>query len=151
MRSYFQRLFRYNDWANQRLLITMKDHNVQDEKIISLMSHVISAQIIWLNRVKDLPTTPFPLWQKYKLSELFTMNMESTANWNNFILANRSESFAEMIDYKNMEGKRFETLLQDIMIHVVNHGTHHRAQILTLLKSQGVDPGPLDFIVFTRM
>jgi uncharacterized damage-inducible protein DinB len=151
MKSYFLRLFRFNDWANQRLLITIKNHQVQDEKILTLMSHIISAEIIWLNRIKNLPTSPFPLWEKYKLSELLTMNMESSNNWLNFVEANRSESFSEMIDYKNIEGKSFETLLQDIMIHVVNHGTHHRSQVSNLLKEKGIDSPPLDFIVFTRM
>jgi uncharacterized damage-inducible protein DinB len=151
MKSYFLRLFRFNDWANQRLLITIKNHQVQDEKILTLMSHIISAEIIWLNRIKNLPTSPFPLWEKYKLSELLTMNMESSNNWLNFVEANRSESFSEMIDYKNIEGKSFETLLQDIMIHVVNHGTHHRSQVSNILKEKGIDSPPLDFIVFTRM
>ena len=35
-----------------------------------------------------------------------------------------------------------------VLMHVINHGTHHRSQITALLRVLGVDPIPQDYIFF---
>ncbi len=63
----------------------------------------------------------------------------------------REEDFEKIIDYKNTKGAAFENKLIDILGHVINHGTHHRAQAGVHLKYSGFDQLPLtDFIVFMR-
>ena len=59
MKKYFLDLFEYNKWANERMLIALEEMDEPTEKLILLYGHLISAQIVWLNRIKDLPTAPF--------------------------------------------------------------------------------------------
>lgn len=40
------------------------------------------------------------------------------------------------------------TLRDDLLLHVANHGTDHRAQSLRLLHDHGVKTGPQDFVFY---
>lgn len=151
MKKHFTDLFEYNEWANQRYLITLEEEDSDDYQILLLFSHLISAQIVWLNRILDIPTSPFPLWEKYKLRELYTMNGESTTNWSNLIRKHANDTFEEMIFYKNSKGKKFENTLREIMTHVINHSTYHRAQIANIMKQKMILPPVTDYIEYRRM
>jgi uncharacterized damage-inducible protein DinB len=37
-----------------------------------------------------------------------------------------------------------------MILHVVNHGTHHRGQITTILRQLGATPRNLDLIAYYR-
>ncbi|MFB3133724.1 MAG: DinB family protein [Rhodothermales bacterium] len=41
-------------------------------------------------------------------------------------------------------------MLHEILLHVIIHGQHHRAQIATCLRQHGHTPPPTDCIIFTR-
>lgn len=151
MKKHFTDLFKFNDWANQRIIITLEEAESDDYQMLLLLSHLLSAQIVWLNRIKDLPTSPFPLWEKYKLRELRTMNDESTTNWLDLISKNRLNTFDEMIFYKNTKGKKFESTLREILTHVINHSTYHRAQVVNIMKQKQIQPPVTDYIAYRRL
>ena len=151
MKEYFRELLRYNDWANQRVLITFEEHNITDDRLLSLFSHLLTAQIIWLNRIKGIPTSPFPIWEQYKLRELRTMTMESSTNWINYLEEHQMSTFEEMIFYKNSAGRKYETTIKDIISQVINHSTYHRGQIAGALRERGIDPPGPDYITYVRL
>lgn len=151
MKKHFLELFKYNRWANERFFACLEDEDLQDEKLLKLFSHLISAQIIWLHRIKDMPTSPFPLWEVYKLRELKSMIAESNRNWENYLKEEHpGETFEEMIFYKNSKGVKFETTIRHIITHVINHSTYHRAQMAIQLRELGIDPPVTDFIAYSR-
>ena len=151
MKKHFQELFKYNEWANERILICIQQEGVTDERILQLYSHLITAQIIWLLRIRGLPTSPFPIWEEYKLSELLTMSEESNTNWKNYIEEHEMETFEEMIHYQNSKGVTYESTIREIITHVVNHSSHHRGQIAMKLRELDVEPPVTDFIAFQRI
>ena len=147
--SYFLKLYQYNAWCNQRVLKCLQSQNVQHEKALTLFSHLLSAQFIWLHRLKALPPPPYELWKKYKLGQLQTMVEESSAAWLDFISS--TDSFHRTLKYRNYAGDPFENLVEDIIIHVVNHGTYHRGQIALLLREHGFEPVNTDYITYQRV
>lgn len=150
MKKYFTDLFNYNDWANRRVLIILEENQIQDEELLKLYSHVLSAQIIWLNRIKDIPTSPFPIWEVYNLRELRSMTEESSANWENYLDKHTSQTFKEMINYQNSEGKKYESTLEEIITHVISHSAYHRGQIAKKLRERGIAPPDTDYIIYAR-
>lgn len=150
MKKYFRKQFKYNDWANYRVLITLEKSTEDDDRLATLYSHLISTQIIWLNRIKGLPTSPFPLWEKYKLNELRTMTEENSTNWANYLEEHRFETFEEMIFYKNSKGARHENTIGDIISQVISHGAYHRGQIASLFKEVGLQPPATDYVSYIR-
>lgn len=61
-----------------------------------------------------------------------------------------AELQSEIIEYKNSTGKTFQNSRYDILIHVLNHGTYHRAQIATELRGHGIEPINTDYITYMR-
>ena len=46
------------------------------------------------------------------------------------------------------EGEDKDLILWQVLLHVVNHGTDHRAQLLRVLNDLGVKTGPQDFVFY---
>ena len=151
MREYFLRLFEYDLWANRLILRTITYDKPSNQKVLILASHILSAQIIWLNRILDIPVPSVPLWEAQEAGELETGFEEIHAKWVKMIGIRKPDTFEEIISYTNTKGQTFESVLSDIIIHVANHGTYHRSQIALLLREEGIDPPITDFIHYARL
>ncbi|MGZ5244572.1 MAG: DinB family protein [Bacteroidia bacterium] len=57
---------------------------------------------------------------------------------------------SEKIIYVNSQGERFENSLQDVLFHLINYGTHHRAQISTLFRQNDMAPPAADYFFWVR-
>ena len=150
MKKHFRDQLKYNEWANYRVLKSLEEFDGEDQELLKLFSHILSAQIIWLNRIKGLPTSPFPVWEEYKLSELSTMTEESSNNWNDYMGEHKLETFEEMIFYSNSEGKKFESTIREIIAHMLLHSAYHRGQIARSLRDKGGEPASTDYILYAR-
>lgn len=149
MKEFFLKWYHYNAWANRRIISCLERQQVTDEKILSVFGHLMAANFIWLNRIKDLPKSKYELWGKYDLEELRNMVEEADQQWMSFI--KKHESFDRIMKYHNYVGDYFENNVQQIMIHLVNHGTYHRGQVAMLLRQKGFEPVNTDFITYDRV
>ena len=61
------------------------------------------------------------------------------------------ESLEERLSYTDLKGNPWVSPIWQIVLHVVNHGTHHRGQVAGFLRSMGHAPPPLDLIAYYRM
>ena len=52
------------------------------------------------------------------------------------------------LSYENLRGERWEYSLSHMMLHVVNHSSFHRGQVIALLRQLGQTPPATDFLVF---
>jgi uncharacterized damage-inducible protein DinB len=148
MKAYFQKLFLYNQWANNGLcnhLMAIAEEPLEVQKRIS---HIVAAEEIWYHRIKPLDFKLFPIFDIQPWDILEPRLTASAQRW--LDLAGETQDFDKVIDYKNLAGRAFTSLLSDIMMQVANHGTYHRGQIATLLLQQGFEPLLTDYIVFSR-
>jgi uncharacterized damage-inducible protein DinB len=67
-----------------------------------------------------------------------------------FITGLTDAALQEVITYKTMKGVEYTNPLWQALIHVVNHGTQHRAEAAVLLTDHGASPGDVDMIIFFR-
>jgi uncharacterized damage-inducible protein DinB len=56
----------------------------------------------------------------------------------------------KVVRFVGSEGEDRSNRLGDILLHVCNHGTHHRAQVLNMLRRRGAGAGALDYTVWVR-
>ncbi|MCU0356882.1 MAG: hypothetical protein MUE95_04830 [Cyclobacteriaceae bacterium] len=149
MKEFFLKWYHYNAWANTRVLAALKEQQVTDDKILSLLSHVLSAQLIWLHRIVVLPMPEYELWKQYPIDQLLNMSEEASKRWLKYI--EEHESFDVLLRYHNYIGHSYENKVENIMIHIVNHGTYHRGQIALLMRERGYEPVNTDFITYDRV
>jgi uncharacterized damage-inducible protein DinB len=149
MKEYFLKLYQYNAWANKRVLDCLTRQNVSDEKIMSLMGHVVAAQYLWLHRIQGLPAPKVKLWGEYTLPQLVTMAEEIGGRWLEFVKS--TDNFNRDLQYNNYVGDPYITNVEMIMIHLVNHSSYHRAQIAMQLRQKGFEPINTDFITYDRI
>jgi uncharacterized damage-inducible protein DinB len=149
MKKYFLKLYHYNSWSNKRVLNCIKRQKVNDEKILTLMGHIVAAQFLWLHRVKGLPAPDVKLWGTYTLDQLLVMAEDAGQQWIDFVESN--ENFDRELTYKNYLNEPYTNNVEMIMIHLVNHSSYHRAQIAMLLRQKGFEPINTDFITYDRV
>lgn len=149
MKEYFLRLYQYNAWSNARVLNCLQRQNVTDEKILTLMGHIVAAQFLWLHRIKGLPAPDVKLWGNYTLEQLKPMADEANKSWLDFV--EQENNFNRELSYTNYVGAPYTNNVETIMIHLVNHSSYHRAQIAMLLRQMGLEPVNTDFITYDRV
>ncbi len=150
LKDHFLHLFKYNDWATRQTAESIVGLKKKNEKSQELLSHIISAQKIWLNRIlkRDIIINP---WQKITSDEWIEQNLTVTSEWINLIESLQEKDFDARVEYKNTAGEKYTNTVKDIITHVINHSTYHRAQIAQLVRQSGGEPAKTDYIVYQRM
>jgi len=150
MRDYYVNLFEYNDWANKLILKTTTENNVRNQKIFSLFSHIIIAQILWLNRINNETYEFRDFWQMLTPEEMGKLSIRSTSEWK-FIIRNGEEKDLEKeVSYINSKGIFYKNTVAQIITHVINHSSYHRGQIASLFRVENINPPLTDYIAFFR-
>lgn len=148
-REHFIHLFKYNDWATREVANSMEGLEDRDPRLIELLSHIVAAQKLWLIRVlgREVHISP---WEKYTIEECVTHSTTVTAEWINLLESLEENELDKRIEYINTKGDKFVNTIKDIIIHIINHSTYHRAQIAQKVKSLKETPAATDYIVYQR-
>jgi uncharacterized damage-inducible protein DinB len=161
MKELLQQYAAYNIWANKILfdrISKLPEEKITQEiassfpSIYKTVVHMWQAEDIW--------------WQRHKLvenitalSETFTGNFEEATTG----LAKQSQLWAAWVDTANenqlthvfafvRNKEQHKMKVHDMMLHLFNHATYHRGQLVTLLRQLGeVDKIPsTDFSTWFR-
>jgi uncharacterized damage-inducible protein DinB len=150
MKDYLIRLFEYDRYANLVILETIIKAG-HPEKPVKLMAHLLAAQQVWLNRCKGLPATGGALWPDWPAETLEAVMLQNTGDWLAYLNDIQPADLEKPVSYKNSKGESFQNKLIDVLGHLINHGTHHRAQAGQHLILAGVEHLPnTDYIFFIR-
>ena len=151
-------LYQYNQWANARILNTAA--GVTQEQFLTPVSfphgglrgtlvHALSAEWIWRTRWEGTSPTAvlkpdaFPTFESLR-----NRWAEEETQLVDFVNSMTDERLYQTFDYRNTSGKPFTRILWQVMAHVVNHGTQHRAEAAAILTDLGHSPGDIDLISF---
>ncbi len=148
-KHHYIHLFQYNNWATKESIQSIKLLPELSDRINSLISHLVAAQEIWFNRTIDKKTDLTP-WELYSIDECSEKSDLITVRWINFLEHTSDEGLNKIIHYSNTKGNKFENSVKDILNHIINHSTYHRAQIALLVKEAGGKPAVTDYIVYAR-
>lgn len=151
MKEFVIGLFEFNTITNIKLLGKIWELN-DKTKAIYLFSHLINAQDKWMARIKEDENAIFmDTWKPvYAFSELETEWNRSTSAWKNYIDTVSEEQLNTEIEFFGTEQKKYAVTPLDIALQLNFHSIHHRAQIQTLLREQGIQPAFVDYIA-TKM
>jgi uncharacterized damage-inducible protein DinB len=71
-------------------------------------------------------------------------------DWKRWAGALADNDAARAHTYRDLKGKEWTLSVWQIVLHVVNHATHHRGQVSGFLRSLGLTPPPLDLSYYCR-
>lgn len=153
----------YNVWANHRLIFALEklDEEVLFRKIPSSFDslyktvlHIWDAESIWFQRMRlhDKIIRPSASFEP-SMGDACNGWRHQSMQWEAYL---RDDNFTEEVLespllYKNFKGEEFSQPVKEVLLHLFNHGTYHRGQLITMLHQVGVSPVPnTDFIAFAR-
>ena len=149
LKDQFIHLFKYNDWATRETANSIKGFEKKDERLGDLLSHIVLAQKLWLNRVLKREVVVKP-WDKLPVQECVSQSTSITAEWVNLLESFTDKELDKRIEYTNTKGEKYINTIRDIVVQVINHSTYHRAQIAQKVKALGGNPAVTDYIVYQR-
>lgn len=147
--SLLPRMYRHLAWADERTLQSLRDMTNPPTQAVDLFAHVVGAELEWLSRILGKPST-VAIWPKLTLDRCATISRETHA-----ALAKLAEDASgpdgqRMITYRNSSGAEWTTSLEDILLHVANHGVYHRGQVALLVRAAGGKAIGTDYVLFIR-
>ena len=151
---------RYNRWATARLLEAAgslteaeltRDFATADKSVLGTLVHIYRSDRAWLGRVDpSRPPAPWDLPEDQDWNVLTTEWPRLQSAWIEWSETLDDHSIAQPLPYRDRKGNPWSDPLSAIILHVVNHGTHHRGQVSGFLRALGTTPPPLDFIAYSR-
>jgi uncharacterized damage-inducible protein DinB len=82
----------------------------------------------------------------YNFDELETEWSKSLVPWIDYIREKTEEELSAEVSFTGSDGSTWAASPKDIVLQLNYHSIHHRAQIQTLLRQQGITPDFVDYI-----
>ena len=149
----------YTAWASGRLVDMAaglspeelaRDFQTADHSIVGTLAHIFAADRIWLARVTQTPAGAFITDADHSISVLKNDWPALYDRWRQWAASLTDQAADANVSYKDTKGNPYTQPLWQIILHVVNHGTHHRGQVSGFLRALGHTPPPLDITAYHR-
>lgn len=148
MKVFFNQLYDYNFYCNKKLIEACSSLERVPERTLALFGHILNSHHIWNHRIMGLEPE-YTVWQVH--GSTYWPDIHYDNQRESFGIISNTDHFEKRIDYENSTGSAYSNSVQDILFHIINHSTHHRGQILTDFRANGLEvPGPLDYIFYKR-
>jgi uncharacterized damage-inducible protein DinB len=161
MKEILTQFSAYNIWANQLLFDVINQLPGEKQKqelassfksLYATVLHMLDAESIWWQRMKlqeriIRPSDDF----KSDMKELSSNLLHQNRQWNEWIVTANEHQLDHVFQYQNFKREQFKQPIYQMLIHVFNHGTYHRGQLVNMLRQLGVEKIPgTDFIEWSR-
>ena len=147
MKQYIIETFQFNDTTNKTLLCKIEQLPDRVE-CIKFFSHLINSQYKWMARIVHDPAAPGMSWWDpvYQFEELEPEWNKSVKEWIDYLNPLTDEQIEKEVTFVGFDGGTWAARLVDIALQLNYHSIHHRAQIQTIIRSQGMEPDFVDYI-----
>jgi uncharacterized damage-inducible protein DinB len=149
MKQLLIKQIQFEKWANLEILAAMKMAKPLDDRALLLLSHILSAAKIWLNRIQGEVST-VAMFQERSLLECETLIAENTQNWLDYLDTIDENDLHHIFEFIfPIDGSKRKISVIDGATHLLHHSSYHRGQIVLKLKgSVDILPFP-QFVVFS--
>jgi len=151
-------LYRYSDWAHERLCGAVRALPAEAgtrafegsfATLRDLVAHVAVAEWVWLERFRGESPPGAPGWLGGEDAVDLCGRLAAIAADRRAFLATLDEAaLGRDLRFRYFSGKPGAIRLGDALFHVANHATYHRGQLASMLRALGVEPPGTDFTTF---
>jgi uncharacterized damage-inducible protein DinB len=162
MTSHLSKLVHYNIWANAQFIeiISSLTEEQMHQKIAGSFDsiyrttfHLYLAESIWNQRMALAETVIIPDENAgLSIAEICTAWAKESTRLQHFVSSQKREDWhTHELTYMDSKKTRHKDAIQHIIMHVCNHATFHRGQLVNFLRAVGITKLPsTDFIAFAR-
>ena len=155
------RHFEYSLWASLQVLEAAaklsqgqveKDRGNSFGGILGTLTHVFQADRVWWKRFSGEPY--YKLAQAGDSFDLVGLKTEWPVVMGEFVAWIRAQDetkFDERLFWRNVKGEDKNEAMYKILLHIVNHGTYHRGQAITMIKQAGGEVVSTDLVYYAGM
>jgi len=148
---------RYSGWASRKVLEAAlalppgdrtKPMSVSHESIAKTLAHIYFGDAIWYSRIAD-PSYPVPSHDALPSLDFVVEEWPALqAKWEAWADAATDAEIARQVLFKSRFVGDGGLPAWQIVMHVVNHATLHRGQIVGMLRQLGVKPPATDILFY---
>ena len=142
--TLIRELYDYHRWANRRLFdvaLGLGDAVTKDmgkhwsvSTVKGMFTHLCAADEIWLARWTGTPPGRLPADADFPtMADLRVRWDETEGAQRAFVEGLDEAALARPVTYKNASGGESSAPLGPLLQHVVNHATHHRSELATMI------------------
>jgi len=155
MNKQLIQLYDYNVWANERVMdhlgtlpseVFLREVDLGFKSIAEVISHIVSADNIWFNRIKEEQDS-IPAKKAFTDLKEARQEMDDLQSQIRVYISSLRDA-EKKVSYTMASGRQMENSIAEILQQVVNHGTYHRGNITTMLRSFGYQGVMTDYIAF---
>lgn len=161
MKELLQQFSAYHIWANNLLIQTIlqlpqEKHTAEVPSsfgsLYRTILHQWDAESMWWQRMKleehiQRPSATF----NGPLKEVAESLQKQSNQWNAWVQAVQDHQLQHEFIYRNSKRESFKQPVYQVLLHLFNHGTYNRGQLVNMLRQLGIEKIPeTDFIVWSR-
>ncbi len=162
MKEHLIKYAEYNLWANRLLaevVSGLSEHDADQSIISSFPSvkktvlHILSAEHIWLARLSD-PANVQWLGESANgaIGDVCAKWIAVSEKLAEYVGTSSDVDLQKLMTYNDLRENMRGEPCHLILLHIINHSTSHRGQLITMLRQLGVSTLPqTDFIAFVRL
>lgn len=149
----------YHRWASLRLLDAAsslpevelnRDFATADRSVLGTLVHLYAADRTWLARLEKRTPPAFVTPEDHSFEVVQRAWPQLLTRWQQWAATLADETAGGLLDYHDLKGNAWRHPVWQLVLHVVNHGSHHRGQISGFLRSMGHTPPNVDLLRYIR-
>lgn len=146
--EHLHRLFAYNDWANRRIVVALKDN--PSEKAGQILAHLLITEQEYFERLYGKDSTGFNFWPDISLRDCSDLAKRTAENYETLLQKFDDDGLGLRAKYKTSEGVQHENDFRELLTHVLIHSATHRGNIVLKLREEAFEPPQIDYIIYLR-
>ena len=119
-------------------------------RAVEVCAHVQAARRVWLSRMGRCDGPEDGLFPAWSVEKTLNEAQQMDEAWTGYAGQLSGADLEHEVSYTTTEGVMQVNTVEDIVTHVVNHGSYHRGQIARLIKEAGTEMLATDFILYAR-
>jgi uncharacterized damage-inducible protein DinB len=155
----FKELFTYNHTVRQNYIHIfqktlswedmVKNHETGWLSLKDTLLHIMWAEDSWINysiRGLEDPNRPFPYSDFNSWEAIEDFNTRVISKVDNYLSSLTPESLYKSVSRINKDGIKRNTIVKEVLIHVLTEELHHRGEIIAVLWQMNIQPPDMGWL-----
>jgi uncharacterized damage-inducible protein DinB len=143
-----RRLWSHAEWADELVRVALPSRTEAPTAWREYL-HVLGAEAVWLARLEGRKPL-VPVWPELDAAGGDALRDQVRSGYDAYLARLDDAELARVVTYTTSDGREFRSAVGDMLLQVALHGQYHRGKVNILLRQDGFEPAPVDWIAYVR-